>query len=55
MTGLRQTVSGGDLVRVAHRAVALVGFGLGSLAITTVAAWRKQMFTIERLHPSLTL
>ena len=31
------------------------GLGLGALAITTFAAWRKQMFTMERLHPSLSL
>jgi hypothetical protein len=35
--------------------MALVAFGVGALAITTFAAWRKQMYTMERLHPSLAL
>jgi len=55
VVGMRQAVSGGDMATVAHCALVLVAFGLGALAITTFAASRKQMFTMERLHPSLSL
>jgi putative membrane protein len=55
LTGLRQTVSGGDMATVIRCSIALVAFGVGALAITTFAAWRKQMYTMERLHPSLAL
>ncbi len=51
--GLRQTVSGGDMAAAAHAALVLLGFGLSALAITVFAAWRRQMWTMERLHPSL--
>jgi putative membrane protein len=55
IVGMRQTISGGDMATAAQCAFVVVLFGLGALAITTFAAWRKQMFTVERLHPSLSL
>jgi putative membrane protein len=55
VSGLRQTISGGDLVAAARSAAALFAFGLIALGVSATAAWRRQTFTMERLHPSLTL
>jgi putative membrane protein len=55
VVGMRQTVSGGDLATAANCAVTIVAFGLAALAVTAVAAWRKLSYTMERLHPSLSL
>lgn len=55
VSGLRQTISGADMTAASHNAAALLTFGMIALAITTFAAWRKQTFTMERLHPSLSL
>jgi putative membrane protein len=53
--GMRQTISGGDLVAAGHAAAVLLAFGIVSLAISSFAAWRRESFTMERLHPSLVL
>jgi putative membrane protein len=55
VAGLRQTISGGDLLAATGDAGALLVFGTIALSVTTAAAWRRQTFTMERLHPSLTL
>jgi putative membrane protein len=55
VAGLRQTISSGDLLAATGDAGALLVFGVIALCVTTAAAWRRQTFTMERLHPSLTL
>ena len=55
VVGLRQTVSGGDMTTALQCALAIAAFRLGAFAITVLAARRKQTFTMEALHPSLSL
>ncbi|MEV0409500.1 YhgE/Pip domain-containing protein [Streptomyces sp. NPDC050448] len=53
--GLRRLISGGDLTRVWVGCAVLVAFTAGSLALTTLAARGKQVWTMDRLHPELSL
>ncbi|TDU78660.1 YhgE/Pip domain-containing protein [Streptomyces sp. KS 21] len=53
--GLRRLISGGDLTRVWVGCAVLVAFTAGSLLLTTLAARGKQVWTMDRLHPELSL
>ena len=55
VAALRQAISGGDLSIVAHSFLALSAFGVFALLGTMLAAERGQVWTMERLHPSLEL
>ncbi|MGC5362494.1 YhgE/Pip family protein [Streptomyces sp. DT24] len=53
--GLRRLITGGGLGPVWLACVVLTAFTAGALALTAVSARRKQMWTMERLHPELSL
>ncbi len=53
VTALRQAISGGDASVVTHSLGILAAFGALSLLGTMLAARRGQVWTMERLHPSL--
>ncbi|MFF3857860.1 YhgE/Pip family protein [Streptomyces sp. NPDC002209] len=53
--GLRRLISGGDLTRVWVGCAVLVAFTAGSLLLTSLAARGKQVWTMDRLHPELSL
>lgn len=53
--GLRRLITGGGLGPVWQGCAVLVAFTLGALALTAVAARRKQVWTLDRLHPELSL
>ncbi|MFI6643812.1 YhgE/Pip family protein [Streptomyces sp. NPDC050504] len=53
--GLRRLITGGGLGPVWQGCAVLVAFTLGALALTAVAARRKQVWTMDRLHPELSL
>jgi putative membrane protein len=36
-------------------AAVLAGFGVAALALTTLAAHRRRVWTLQRLHPELSL
>ncbi|MGW7216278.1 YhgE/Pip family protein [Streptomyces collinus] len=52
---LRRLITGGDLEPVWHGCVVLTAFTAGALALTAVAARRRQVWTLDRLHPELSL
>ncbi|MGW3093851.1 YhgE/Pip family protein [Streptomyces sp. NPDC001102] len=52
---LRRLITGGGLVPVWHACVVLLAFTAGSLALTALSARRRQVWTLDRLHPELTL
>ncbi|MEU6354891.1 YhgE/Pip domain-containing protein [Streptomyces sp. NPDC047072] len=52
---LRRLITGGGLAPVWHACVVLVAFTAGALALTAVSARRRQVWTLDRLHPELTL
>ena len=52
---LRQAMAGADLSLVAPSIAALVTFFLGSYAITSLAAWRRRLVTMNDLHPLVDL
>ncbi|MFJ2933320.1 YhgE/Pip family protein [Streptomyces sp. NPDC087219] len=52
---LRRLISGGGLGPVWQACAVLAAFTLGALALTAVSARRKQVWTLDRLHPELTL
>ncbi|MEU4357582.1 YhgE/Pip domain-containing protein [Streptomyces virginiae] len=52
---LRHLITGGDLTPVWQGSVVLVAFTVGALALTALAARGKQVWTMDRLHPELTL
>lgn len=52
---LRRLITGGGLGPVRTACAVLAAFTAGALALTAVAARRKQVWTLERLHPELTL
>lgn len=52
---LRRLITGGDLEPVWHACVVLVAFTAGALALTALSARRRQVWTLDRLHPELTL
>ncbi|MFF1463652.1 YhgE/Pip family protein [Streptomyces sp. NPDC058330] len=53
--GLRRLITGGGLGPVWQGCVVLSAFTAGALALTALAARRKQVWTVDRLHPELTL
>ncbi|PZT74626.1 MULTISPECIES: YhgE/Pip family protein [unclassified Streptomyces] len=53
--GLRRLITGGGLGPVWLGCAVLAAFTAGALALTALTARRKQMWTLERLHPELSL
>lgn len=53
--GLRRLITGGGLGPVWQGCAVLLAFTAGALALTAVAARRKQVWTMDRLHPELSL
>ncbi|MEV7405442.1 YhgE/Pip domain-containing protein [Streptomyces sp. NPDC091267] len=53
--GLRRLITGGGLGPVWQGCAVLLAFTAGALALTAVSARRKQMWTLDRLHPELSL
>lgn len=53
--GLRRLITGGDLAPVWQGGAVLVAFTVGALALTALAARGKQVWTMDRLHPELSL
>ncbi|KUO13301.1 YhgE/Pip domain-containing protein [Streptomyces sp. DSM 15324] len=52
---LRRLITGGGLQPVWHACVVLVLFTAGALALTALSARRRQVWTLDRLHPELSL
>ncbi|MER7177748.1 YhgE/Pip domain-containing protein [Streptomyces mesophilus] len=52
---LRRLITGGGLGPVWQGCVVLVAFTLGALALTALSARKRQVWTLDRLHPELTL
>lgn len=52
---LRRLITGGGLSPVWHACVVLLAFTAGALALTALSARRRQVWTLDRLHPELTL
>ncbi|MER5734104.1 MULTISPECIES: YhgE/Pip domain-containing protein [unclassified Streptomyces] len=52
---LRRLISGGGLGPVWEAVAVLTAYTLGALALTAVSARRKQVWTLDRLHPELSL
>ncbi|MEU5216141.1 YhgE/Pip domain-containing protein [Streptomyces sp. NPDC020807] len=52
---LRRLISGGDPGPVWQACAVLTAFTLGALALTALSARRKQVWTLDRLHPELSL
>ncbi|MGW5347658.1 YhgE/Pip family protein [Streptomyces sp. HUAS TT3] len=53
--GLRRLITGGDLAPVWQGGAVLLAFTAGALALTSLAARGKQVWTMDRLHPELSL
>ncbi|MFI5802826.1 YhgE/Pip family protein [Streptomyces sp. NPDC051561] len=53
--GLRRLISGGGLEPVWTGSAVLAAFTAGALALTALSARRKQVWTLDRLHPELSL
>ncbi|MEU7032397.1 YhgE/Pip domain-containing protein [Streptomyces sp. NPDC046237] len=52
---LRRLISGGGIGPVWQACVVLTAFTVGALALTALSARRKQVWTLDRLHPDLSL
>ncbi|TGB16332.1 YhgE/Pip domain-containing protein [Streptomyces sp. MZ04] len=52
---LRRLITGGGLGPVWEACAVLTAFTLGALALTALSARRKQVWTLDRLHPELSL
>ncbi|NUO44698.1 MAG: ABC transporter permease, partial [Streptomyces sp.] len=52
---LRRLITGGGLGPVWHACVVLAAFTAGALALTALSARRRQVWTLDRLHPELSL
>ncbi|MFI9647533.1 YhgE/Pip family protein [Streptomyces sp. NPDC052040] len=52
---LRRLITGGGLTPVWQACAVLTVFTVGALALTALTARRKQVWTLSRLHPELTL
>ncbi|WP_340380709.1 YhgE/Pip domain-containing protein [Streptomyces sp. SS7] len=52
---LRRLITGGGLQPVWHACGVLVLFTAGALALTALSARRRQVWTLDRLHPELSL
>jgi len=55
VTGLRHLLSGGPAGAVWQSVLVLGGFAAAALALTTLAARRRRVWSIRRLHPELAL
>ncbi|MCP3817369.1 YhgE/Pip domain-containing protein [Streptomyces sp. A3M-1-3] len=53
--GLRRLITGGGLGPVWQGSVVLLAFTAGALALTAWSARRRQVWTLDRLHPELSL
>ncbi|MGP9021286.1 YhgE/Pip family protein [Streptomyces sp. BR1] len=53
--GLRRLITGGGLGPVWQACAVLAAFTAGSLALTALSARKKQVWTLDRLHPELSL
>ncbi|MGR8011070.1 YhgE/Pip family protein [Streptomyces hypolithicus] len=53
--GLRRLITGGGLEPVWTGSAVLLAFTAGALALTALSARRKQVWTLDRLHPELSL
>ncbi|MFK8908232.1 YhgE/Pip family protein [Streptomyces sp. YS-3] len=53
--GLRRLITGGGLGPVWQGCAVLAAFTVGSLALTALSARQKQVWTLDRLHPELSL
>ncbi|MEC4018930.1 YhgE/Pip domain-containing protein [Streptomyces sp. H27-D2] len=53
--GLRRLITGGGLGPVWQACAVLLAFTLGALALTAWSARRKQVWTLDKLHPELSL
>jgi len=52
---LRRLITGGGLGPVWQACAVLTAFTLGALALTALSARRRQVWTLDKLHPELTL
>ncbi|WP_256104412.1 YhgE/Pip family protein [Streptomyces sp. ODS05-4] len=52
---LRRLITGGDLGPVWQGTAVLAAFTVGALVLTAVSARRRQVWTLDRLHPELSL
>ncbi|MFE5486253.1 YhgE/Pip family protein [Streptomyces sp. NPDC056527] len=52
---LRRLITGGGIGPVWQAVAVLAAFTVGALALTAVSARRKQVWTLDRLHPDLSL
>ncbi|WP_405917353.1 YhgE/Pip family protein [Streptomyces sp. NBC_00728] len=52
---LRRLITGGGLEPVRTACLVLTAFTVGALALTALTARRKQVWTLDRLHPELSL
>ncbi|MFI0034696.1 YhgE/Pip family protein [Streptomyces mutabilis] len=52
---LRRLITGGGLEPVWHACVVLAAFTAAALALTALSARRRQVWTLDRLHPELSL
>ncbi|MFD9412678.1 YhgE/Pip family protein [Streptomyces sp. NPDC059989] len=52
---LRRLITGGDLAPVWQGCAVLTAFTVGALALTALAARGKQVWTMDKLHPELSL
>ncbi|MGY5054437.1 YhgE/Pip family protein [Streptomyces sp. 900105755] len=55
VSALRRLITGGGLGPVWQACAVLVAFTAGALALTAVSARRRQVWTLDRLHPELSL
>ncbi|MGW4566658.1 YhgE/Pip family protein [Streptomyces sp. NPDC004561] len=55
VSALRRLITGGGLGPVWQACVVLTAFTAGALALTALAARRRQVWTLDRLHPELSL
>lgn len=53
--GLRRLISGGDMTVVVQACGVLAAFLVGTALLTVLTARKRQMWTLDRLHPELTL
>lgn len=52
---LRRLITGGDMAPVWQACAVLSAFTVGALALTALSARQKQVWTLDRLHPELSL
>ncbi|WP_153814566.1 YhgE/Pip domain-containing protein [Streptomyces sp. SUK 48] len=55
VSALRRLITGGGLGPVWQACAVLTAFTVGALALTALAARKRQVWTLDRLHPELTL